>query len=123
MRRRPLRHLRLVASLAPVIVLASCALVVAVGANPAAAMAPSQQGWWTSLNAGSVPEVGSLPAPTPPDVPAQGLLVEGPSNSPVAYAALVYYLPIGSTASTLTLTIAANSASTPGTTLELCPLV
>jgi hypothetical protein len=90
---------------------------------PAGAMAPDQQGWWTSLDAGSVPEVGSLPSPTPPDVPAQGLLVEGPSSSPVAYAALVYYLPVGSTASTLTLTIAANSASTPGTTLELCPLV
>jgi hypothetical protein len=93
------------------------------GAKPAGAMAPDQQGWWTSLNAGSAPEVGSLPSAAPPDVPAQGLLVEGPSSSPVAYAALVYYLPVGATASTLTLTIAANSASTPETTLELCPLV
>lgn len=97
-------------------------MVAGLGANPAGAMAPNQQGWWTSLNPGSVPEVGALPSPTLPDVPAQGLLVEGPSSSPVAYAALVYYLPAGATASTLTLTTATNSASTPNTTLELCPL-
>jgi hypothetical protein len=36
---------------------------------------------------------------------------------------LVYYLPIGATASTLTLNVAPNSASTPMATLELCPLV
>jgi hypothetical protein len=35
----------------------------------------------------------------------------------------VYYLPIGATASTLTLTVASNSASTPKAVLELCPLV
>jgi hypothetical protein len=123
-RRRPRgRRLGLAASLALATVLATFAMVAVRGAKPAGAMAPDQQGWWTSLNAGSVPEVGSLPSPTPPDVPAQGLLVEGPSGSPVAYAALVYYLPVGATASTLTLTVAANSASTPKSTLELCPLV
>jgi hypothetical protein len=115
--------------------------VAGLGANPAGAAAPDQQGWWTTLNQGNVPEVGKpAPAPTPPDVPAKGLLVQGPSastpasaptaaaptpasSSPVAYAGLVYYLPIGATASTLTLTVAANSASTPMATLELCPLV
>jgi hypothetical protein len=117
------RRRRLAASLVLATVLATFAMVAGRGAKPAGAMAPDQQGWWTSLNAGSVPEVGSLPSPTLPDVPAQGLLVEGPSSSPVAYAALVYYLPVGATASTLTLTIAANSASTPNSTLELCPLV
>ncbi len=117
------RRARLAASLVLATVLATFAMMAGRGAKPAGAMAPDQQGWWTSLNAGSEPEVGTLPSPTPPDVPAQGLLVEGPSSSPVAYAALVYYLPGGATASTLTLTIAANSASTPKTTLELCPLV
>lgn len=121
---RPRRRRRLLAaSLLLATVLATFAMVAGRGAKPAGAMAPDQQGWWTSLNVGSVPEVGSLPSPTPPDVPAQGLLVEGPSNSPAAYAALVYYLPVGATASTLTLTTAANSVTTPGTTLELCPLV
>ena len=122
------------------------AAVVGLSAGPAAAAPPDQQGWWTTLNQGNVPEVGKpAPAPTLPDVPAKGLLIEGPSpspppstpasaatasvptpassDSPVAYAGLVYYLPIGATASTLTLTVAPNSATTPMAALELCPLV
>jgi hypothetical protein len=102
------------------------AVVAWVGATPAGATAaPVQQGWWTALNPGPLPELGQpVPAPTPPDVPAQGLLVQGgTSGSPVAYAGLVYDLPIGATASTLTLTIAPNSVTTPDATLELCPLV
>jgi hypothetical protein len=46
----------------------------------------------------------------------------GPSSPPVAYAGLVYYLPLGGSASTLTLTVAAHSVTTPKATLELCPL-
>ncbi len=110
--------------------LGTSAVVAGLGTNPVGASAPDQQGWWTTLNQGSAPEVGlPVSAPTPPDVPAQGLLVEGPSNSegpssnPVAYAGLVYYLPAGASASTLTLTVATNSATTPMATLELCPLV
>ncbi len=110
--------------------LGACAAVAGVGANPAGATVPDQQGWWTTLNQGSAPEVGTpMSAPTPPDVPAKGLLVEGPSgaagpfSAPVAYAGLVYYLPVGATAGTLTLTVAANSATTPKATLQLCPLV
>jgi hypothetical protein len=120
---------------------AAAALTVLGGAHPAGAAAPDQQGWWTTANQGSIPEVGQpAPAPSPPDVPAKGLLVEGPSGSavggatsstpvggtssaPLAYAGLVYYLPIGATASTLTLSVTKNSASTPMATLELCPLV
>jgi len=119
----------------------ACAAVAGLGTSPAGAAAPDQQGWWTTLNQGNVPEVGKpAPAPTPPDVPAKGLLVQGSTPSspasaptaaapapttspPVAYAGLVYYLPIGATASTLTLTVAANSATTPMAKLELCPLV
>lgn len=120
----------------------SCVALSALVTSPAAAAAPDQQGWWWTLNQGSVPEVGQpAPPPSPPDVPAKGMLVEGPAGSPagaapsapvggnasgsapVAYAALVYYLPVGGTASVLALHVAANSASTPTATLELCPLV
>ena len=121
---------RRVAPLVLATALGTCAVAAGLGTKPAGAMAPDQQGWWTTLNQGSAPEVGvPVSAPTPPDVPAQGLLVEGPSNSqgpssaPVAYAGLVYYLPVNASASTLTLTVATNSASTPMATLELCPLV
>ena len=123
-------------SLVFVAALGAGAMVTGLGASPAGAAAPNQQGWWTTTNQGPVPEVGqSAPSPNPPDVPAKGLLVQGPTqatpasapvspaSSPVAYAGLVYYLPFGATASTLTLTVAANSATTPMATLELCPLV
>ena len=127
-----------------VIGLGSIGALGALGVRPAGAAAPDQQGWWWTLNPGSVPEVGQpAPPPSPPDVPAKGLLVEGPAGSsaptgaapsapvggssnasaPVADAALVYYLPVGGSASTLTLHVAAKSASTPTATLELCPLV
>ncbi|HEX4538753.1 MAG TPA: hypothetical protein VH112_00780 [Acidimicrobiales bacterium] len=121
--------------------LSAYAAVAGWGMHPAGAAAPDQQGWWTALNPGSLPQLGqSVPAPTQPGVPAKGLLIEGPggpaaggtasrapaggkSSAPLAYAGLVYDLPTGATATTLTLTVAANSASTPTAKLELCPLV
>jgi hypothetical protein len=95
---------------------------------PAYADAPAQQGWWTSANPGSsaavpVPSGGS--GTGGPDVPANGLLVEsaGSSPAPVAFAALTYDTPLpAGTAATLDLTVTAQSATTPGATLELCPL-
>lgn len=95
-------------------------LVVPAGA--AGAESPSLQGWWTSANLG-----GTSPAP---DVPAKGLLVEGGVSSSsgagdtgaAAYAALAYQVPSGQAPGKLTLDVAANSATTPDTTLELCPL-
>lgn len=91
----------------------------------ALADAPVQQGWWSSLNPGNG---ASLPAP--PDVPANGLLIEGGAGStsgasdasPAAYAGLVYSIGSGATAGTLTLVAASNTATTPTTALELCPL-
>jgi hypothetical protein len=51
------------------------------------------------------------------------LLVEGGADStPTAFAALVYELPAGASAGKLTLTVAGNSATTPASTLQLCPL-
>jgi hypothetical protein len=90
---------------------------------PAYADAPAQQGWWTSANPGSSAAVPVTPGG--PDVPANGLLVEsaGSSPAPVAFAALTYDTPLpAGTAATLDLTVAAQSATTPGSTLELCPL-
>jgi hypothetical protein len=90
--------------------------------SPAAADAPAETGWWTSVNPGST--LGSPTPPPPPDVPAHGLLVEGgpDSSSPTALAAVVYQLPANAKAGQLTLTVAPNSATTPAATLELCPL-
>jgi hypothetical protein len=84
------------------------------------AAAPDEQGWWTVTNPGS-----PLPSPPAPDVPAGGLLVQGGTSAskPAAYAALIYFVPSGDTASALTLDIAPKSATTSGATLEICPLV
>ena len=116
------------------LVLAASALVAAVSfgfGSTARADAPSSQGWWTSANPGSVGGLGA-PAvtPAPPDVPSNGLLVQGGATSAagvgnagaIAYAALTYDVPAGATAGKLTLTVAPNSVTTPSTTLELCPL-
>ena len=92
------------------------AAIAAVGVLPtmARADAPRDQGWWTVTN----------PLPAPPDVPARGLVVQGGGGgAPTAYAAVLYELNPGTTAGTLTLTIAPNSAMTPATTLQLCPLL
>lgn len=99
--------------------------------STAKADAPSSQGWWTSANPGNVGGLGAPAAPpAPPDVPSNGLLVEGgPMSSAgagdagaAALAALTYVLPDGATAGKLTLTVAPNSATTPSSTVELCPL-
>ena len=84
---------------------------------PAGAAAPDAQGWWTAANTG-------LPAPpTNPDIPPDGLLVQGGgSGPPTAYAALLYQLPAGAAAQTLTLAVTANSGTTPLASLEVCPL-
>jgi hypothetical protein len=96
------------------------AAVLGFGAPGANAAAPDDAGWWTSLNPGST--LGSPTPPPPPDVPDHGLLVEGGPDSPTALAAVVYQLPKGATAGELTLTIAPNSATTPASQVEICPL-
>ncbi len=86
-------------------------------AAPAGAAAPRDQGWWTVTSAG-------LPVPTAPDVPPRGLLVQGGGGgSPTAVAAVLYELDPGTTATTLTLTVAPSSATTPSATLQACPLL
>lgn len=91
---------------------------IGFAAPPAFADAPADQGWWTLLNPG-----GPAPTAAPPDVPADGLLVQGGSDgSPVALAALVYEPELGATPEKLVLKVAADSATTPHASLQLCPL-
>jgi hypothetical protein len=101
---------------------------VAASPGTARAQAPTQQGWWTASNPGSAQGLPEPPAP--PDVPADGLLIEGGNGSaqgaqnagPNAYAALVYQLAPGSSVGKLVLSVAPLSATTPGTMLQLCAL-
>ena len=89
--------------------------VVGFAAGAAIADAPVQKGWWTSASS----PLGGAAAP---DVPADGLLIEGGPSAPVAYAALVYPLASGTDVGKLTLRIAPNSATNPNSSLEVCPL-
>lgn len=98
------------------IALATAAFSLSVLALAANAEAPVEQGWWTVSNAGPVA------APAPPDVPADGLLIQGGPASPSALAALVYEVETGTTPDKLTLTIAPESTKTPAATLQLCAL-
>lgn len=107
-------------------------------ANRASAISPEAHGWWWQGNSGAL--TGS-PMPTAPaDVPQGGMLIEGglgstsgqndscdslmtsPGSACAAYGAITYVLPPGTTAATLSLTVASQASDTPGSTLELCPL-
>ena len=116
-----------------VLMVASTLLISSVLAFGTSARAdvPSEQGWWTSANPGGVGGVAAPASPpAPPDVPQNGLLVQGGPTSTsgaadtgaAAFAALIYQLPDGATVGPLTLSVAASSATTPTTTLELCAL-
>lgn len=97
----------------------AAAAAVAFTSGVAGATAPDVQGWWTVSNPGSpVPT-----PPAPPDVPANGLVIEGgpAASSPVSYAAVLYVLS-GALPTSLTLTVAPSSGTTPDATVELCPL-
>ena len=95
-------------------------------ALPARAEAPVDQGWWTATTPGGLP-VGGV---TPPDVPAQGLLVQGGPGATTgagdtgatAYAALVFGVVPGATIGPLKLSTASSTVSTPQPVLEVCPL-
>lgn len=98
-------------------------VILAGGGGSAWADTPSQAGWWTATNPGT--GFGAPSPPAPPDVPPNGLLVEGGGDSPTAYAAVVYEVPSGSTVGDLILTVASNGGqpdATPATNLQLCPL-
>ena len=106
----------------------AAALSAGFGASSADALTPSQAGWWSAANPGSV--MGSPTLSPPSDVPTKGLLIEGSPSStagaadsgPTAFGAVVYDIPFGATVGALTLSVAPNSATTPSATLEMCPL-
>jgi hypothetical protein len=81
-------------------------------ASPAYADPPSAQGWWNLANQ------GLQQPPDPPDVPSDGLLLQGGLNGPSAYAALSFTLPEGVTAAMLTLEVA--STATQATAVQAC---
>ncbi len=105
----PRRHLR-----------RSVSAVVMTGAllgtmsPPAAAATGLEAGWWTTL-----------PVAVEPDVSEDSLLVRGGPDpeSPIAYAAIDVRLATGERPQTLTLSVTPESATTPTTTLRLCPLL
>src|SRR5581483_2808404 len=118
------------------VLLGSTTLLVILGASAAGpslaqsvtTQGPTAQGWWTSTNPGG-PTTG-LSVPTAPDVPADALLVEGGPGSTsgstdtgaTAFAALGHLIPSGATGVTLSLGVASGTITTPGATLEICPL-
>jgi hypothetical protein len=100
--------------------LAGCVVAVSVAAfsGPAGAQSPRLQGWWASTNPGGLP----VAPPQPPDVPADGLLVQAGPSGPSAYAALTYDLESGATADALTLQLAPGALPSAPPTLALCAL-
>jgi hypothetical protein len=81
--------------------------------SPAYADAPTAQGWWNAAN------MGLTQPPDPPDVPADGLLLQGGLSGPSAYAALTFVLPLDVSAASLTLDVA--STATQATAVQACP--
>src|SRR5437660_854289 len=83
----------------------------------------SSSSWGWPRPSCSIPRSSASP-PAPPDVPGNDLLIQGGGGgAPPAFAAVLYELGPGSTVTNLTLTIAPNSAMTPSTTLQICPLL
>jgi len=109
------RHLSVIFGLATLLALATMPLLP----NPALAAAPRDQGWWTVTNPGGLPTA----PPSPPDVPGRGLLIQGGPSAPTAFAAVLYELDPGVTATTLTLPVAPNSLTTPTAKIDLCALI
>ena len=100
--------------------LAGGAVALSIGgfSGPAAAEAPTIQGWWASTNPGGLP----VDPPAPPDVPANGLLVQAGPSGPSAYAALTYDLDSGASPGALTLRLDGSAVATPAAKLVLCAL-
>jgi hypothetical protein len=80
--------------------------------TPAGAASSVSAGWWTSSPL------------APPDVPSGGLDVQGgpDAGNPVAFSAVSFALDPGETAESVTLSVTANSATTPGAQLMACPV-
>jgi hypothetical protein len=87
------------------IVVGTVALLLGLTMSPAHALAPAKTGWWFQ------PITGPLALPLPvPVVPDGGLFVQQGASEPVAFGALRYIVPEGSSSS-LTLTAAPGSVA------------
>ena len=84
--------------------------VAAIHAQLALAQSPARVGWWNSVSAPSL----AAPAPT---TPAGGLRVSASPGQVLAFGAVLYQVPVGSTAR-LTLKIA-GAQGTPQ--VQACP--
>jgi hypothetical protein len=88
--------------------------------SAAGAQEGSRQGWWTAAGVG-----GLLPgSAVGPDVPSDGLLVQGGlrDDAPVAIAALAVPVDAGADVRTITISAVATGANLPGSVLLACPL-
>ncbi len=94
-------------------------LVVAalfLNARPAAAVAPTSAGWWWAA------QTGAVPLPSPPTVPAGGLMVGGDPTGANAVAALRFELEPGEGSPVMTLFVADNGDINGATAvLAACP--
>lgn len=95
------------------LLLTSAAVGLLISAGPAAAASSVTSGWWTTS-----------PLLVAPDVADGQLLVQGGSSAeePAAYAGISFLLGEDEEPASLTLTVAPDAASTPGSTLSLCAL-
>lgn len=93
--------------------LAACvSLLIVLSPTRSLAVDSAQSGWWTSAPVAA------------PDVPADGLLLQGgPTlDRPVAFGAVRFALGADEQPGDLTLAVAANSGTTPSASLTVCPL-
>jgi hypothetical protein len=90
------------------------AIALATGPLARAATPGVQQGWWTPAGALGLPATVAAP-----DVPTDGLLVEGGVSGPRTYAAVAGPAQEGGA---LVLDVAPSSVTTPDAPLQVCPL-
>lgn len=108
-RTAPARTARLVTAL-------TIALLVTLAAAPhAIAAAPESQGWWWRAQSGVLAAV-----PAPPQVPPDGLYVEGAPDGPSAVSALRFRLPDGVVGVSLVLKVAQEQGGEAAVLLA-CP--
>jgi hypothetical protein len=93
--------------------LAAATVAVLLAPSPSFAVTAVQSGWWTSA-----------PLAAAPDVPADGMLLQGgPAlEQPAAYGAVTFMLDEDEQPGDLTLAVATGSATTPNASMTVCPL-
>src|SRR6266508_3434491 len=90
--------------------------IVVVTSTPAVGERPMRAGWWSQASQ------SGIPAPAPPDVPPDGLYVQGGPGGPLAYSALRYDVGDGDGAGAGRLRLVPTGLPSPTAALQLCPL-